>query len=383
MSARGLFRLVVLGWLAAAAPAGAGILNVQPLGGGSGRDLANAIVGCGIEVTDIHYTGAPGSAGFFSTTVTGLIGFDSGIILTTGAASNAIGPNNASGASVDVSRPGDADLTALAGVPTFDACVLDFKFIPSSTSVTFEYVFASEEYNEFVFAFNDVFAFFLNGVNLALIPGTSTPVSINTVNEGSPIGTGAVNPSYYLCNDGGSMPVSCSAYGDPTWDAVRFNALQYDGLTVVFTVTATVVAGQINEMKMAIADGSDHLYDSAVFIKAGSFGSPCPPFVPSPPGPVANLAGGLSAFPNPYRPGTGGSQDAAAVTIHPVPPGGTVRIYDGAGRPVVELTEGGGGQVLWDGRNKAGRAVASGVYAVVATPRGGGTPTRTKLVVVR
>src|SRR5262249_30374302 len=83
--------------------------------------------------------------------------------------------------------PGDPALSAIVGASTFDAAILEFDFVPQFSTVTFRYVFSSEEYNGFVNQpFNDVFAFFINGKNCALLPGSNAPVSINTINNGNP-----------------------------------------------------------------------------------------------------------------------------------------------------------------------------------------------------
>ncbi len=124
--------------------------------------------------------------------------------------------------------PGDADLTALAGFTTFDASILEFDFVPATDTVFFRFVFASDEYNEFVTTqFNDVFAFFVNGTNCATVEGD--PVSINTINFGRPYGsTPNSHPELYINNDlqdgGGSINT------------------EMDGLTHVLTCTATVTA---------------------------------------------------------------------------------------------------------------------------------------------
>ncbi|MGI6776859.1 MAG: choice-of-anchor L domain-containing protein [Acetivibrionales bacterium] len=141
---------------------------------------------------------------------------------------------------------------------TNDAAVLEFDFVPEGDVVSFMYVFASDEYNEYVYKYNDVFGFFLNGENVALIPGTNTPVSINNVNGGNPYGgENASYPQYYINNDlddnGGSVNT------------------EMDGLTKVLTVEARVNPNEINHIKLAIADALDSAYDSVVFIKAGSF----------------------------------------------------------------------------------------------------------------
>jgi gliding motility-associated-like protein len=129
-------------------------------------------------------------------------------------------------------------------------------------------VFASDEYLEFVNGVNDIFGFFLSGpgingtfsnnaINIALIPGTSDPVTINTVND-------VVNPTFYVNNgDGSNAPFNA----DPQY-------VQYDGFTVVLTATALVNCGDTYHIKIAIGDASDTVWDSAVFLEGGSFSSP-------------------------------------------------------------------------------------------------------------
>ena len=94
------------------------------------------------------------------------IGFDSGVILSSGCVANVVGPNSIDDVTCENGTPGDADLDALAAFPTFDAAVLELDFVPTSDAVVFQYVFASDEYNEYVNTeFNDVFAFLINGAN--------------------------------------------------------------------------------------------------------------------------------------------------------------------------------------------------------------------------
>jgi len=227
-------------------------------------DLAQALVGPGVTISNVTYTGAPIAAGTFKGGAS-IIGFDSGIILSSGAVSNVIGPNCQPNVSWTNNTAGDAQLTGIIGQDTNDAAVLAFNFNPSSPTIRFQYVFASDEYQEFVFDFNDVFAFFVNGQNVALIPQTNTIVSINNVNNGSTdfskLGIAPVNPTFYLNNDfqfPGTAP---------------FNT-EMDGLTVVLTATANVRPGDAtNTIKLAIADAIDSIFDSNVFIKGGSLAS--------------------------------------------------------------------------------------------------------------
>ncbi|MCK5174691.1 MAG: choice-of-anchor L domain-containing protein, partial [Planctomycetes bacterium] len=193
------------------------------------------------------------------------LGIESGVILTCGNASYAPGldplqpgVNISDGASASIGGSGDADLEALiAPTITNDAAVLEFDFVSKGGSIYFKYVFASEEYNEFVYMFNDVFAFFLDGQNIALIPGTSTPVSVDNINGGNPFGTNPSNQDLYNNND-----IS---------DGGPFFANEYDGFTHVLVAQAINLSPGTHHIKLAIADALDTILDSAVFIQAGSF----------------------------------------------------------------------------------------------------------------
>lgn len=220
------------------------------------EDLANSLVGSGVTISNVTYTGADVAAGTFGGG-TGIIGFESGIVLSSGDIANVVGPNVDDGITGTNSTAGDSDLDTLSGFTTFDAAVLEFDFVPGASTVFFQYVFASDEYNEFVNSqFNDVFAFFVNGTNCATVNGD--PVSINTINNGNPFGTDPrSHPELYINNDlddgGGSIDT------------------EMDGLTAVLTCQASVTAGETNHMKLAIADASDDVLDSNVFLQGGSF----------------------------------------------------------------------------------------------------------------
>lgn len=248
-------------------------------------DLANELAGAGVTVSNVTYTGANVAGGTF-TGGTGIIGFESGVILSTGNIANVIGPNVSNGISTDNGLGGDADLTALSGGATYDAAVLEFDFVPQGSVVTFQYVFASDEYNEYVFEFNDVFAFFVNGTNCATVSGPNgpEPVSINTINNGNPYGnTPNSHPELFINNE----------------IATRTTALdtEMDGLTVVMTCDAAVNPGVTNHMKLAIADALDHSLDTVVFLRAGSFTLPSPTPTQTSAAPPVNL----TATPSPTR----------------------------------------------------------------------------------
>ena len=351
--------------LPAAVQAGLGVADLNSM---SAETLVKSLIGCGVQLGDIRFIGDKAAAGIF-TGGNGIIGFNKGIILSSGRATSVVGPNKSSGTS-DAFTPDrrDAQLEVLAGKITHDAAVLEFEFIPSSTYVTFDYVFASEEYNEYAnSAFNDVFAFFLNGVNVALIPGTNTPVSINNLNGGNPYGTNAQYPQYFINNavDTSGAPLDT----------------EMDGLTVVLSVYSPVMANQRNYIRLAIADCSDSILNTAVFIKAGSFSSKCPdPVILSS---SAFQSASLAVSPNPYRPGSGGPNDAPFMTFQNLPAGADVRLYNPAGTLIAELADpDGDGKVTWNARNSSGKPVASGVYIYVAKGSDG-TVKRGKVVIIR
>jgi hypothetical protein len=195
-----LLALAVAATVAVPAPVGAQLV-VTPLNPPAltPTDLANTLLGGGITISNVTYTGNNPAAGLFSGG-TGIIGFESGIILSSGQAADVVGPNTSDATTTAFGTPGDADLqTQIPGFTTFDAAVLEFDFVPSGSAVAFQYVMASEEYNEYAnSSFNNVFGFFVNGVNYALLPDGVTPVSINNVNGGNPLGTNAHNPGFYI-----------------------------------------------------------------------------------------------------------------------------------------------------------------------------------------
>ena len=226
--------------------------------------VAQSLVGSGVSISNVTYTGAPQAAGIFSGGAN-IVGFSSGALLTSGSLANTVGPNCQTGIQRDNGLPGDTDLQSLlpaGSAATMDAAALEFDFVPVGNVLNFKYVFASDEYNEEVGFFNDVFGFFVNGANAALVPGTNTPVSVNTVNNGNSDDPDipATNPAFFVNNDL-QFP-----------NAAPLNT-EMDGLTQVLSVNVAVNPGVTNHIKLAIADTGDHIFDSAVFIASGSLNS--------------------------------------------------------------------------------------------------------------
>ncbi len=235
--------------------------------------LCQRLAGQGVNISNATLTCPALANGFFSAPSADL-GLDSGILLTTGRAATAgssFGVNGISAdlASNDNSASGDSDLNALAHQSTFDACSLAFDLIPSGDTISFSYVFSSEEYKNAVCGpYNDAFAFFISGPgiagaeNMALVPGSTIPVTINSINNGRPgstgnianctsMGTGSPFTAYYIDNSSGTT-------------------LTHQGLTTILQATHAVTSCSRYHLKLAIADAGDPLYDSGVFLEAGS-----------------------------------------------------------------------------------------------------------------
>ncbi|MCB9186055.1 MAG: choice-of-anchor L domain-containing protein [Flavobacteriales bacterium] len=229
-----------------------GYAQITVTGGLNATTLAQTLAGPGITISNATLTGAPDAAGTFSGTSN--LGMNSGVVLCTGPVTLAPGPNNTGGEGQDNGQPGASELNGLAGASTYNAVILEFDFIPLSNSIEFNYVFGSEEYPEWVSSgFNDAFAFFISGPgiagqqNIALVPGTAIPVTIDNINAGS-------YSQYYVNNAGGTT-------------------IQYDGFTTVLTATSVVQACETYHLKLMIADAGDGYWDSGVFLEEGSLTS--------------------------------------------------------------------------------------------------------------
>lgn len=235
------------------------------------QQAVELLMGEGAEAFNIQSTGAANQVGTFTCNNCG-IGFPNGMIVATGNVAVANGPNNTGAGTLGGGNFGvsDPDLAMLVNSALHDAATVTFQFVAQSDSVSFNYVFASEEYPTFVNStFNDVFGFFLSGpgingpftnnaVNIALIPGTNLPVSINNVNAGAN-DMGCNNCQYYTVNTGNPDPFTT----------------QFDGFTVPLEAYYDqLICGETYTIKIAIADAGDTSYDSAVFFEANSFTLP-------------------------------------------------------------------------------------------------------------
>lgn len=257
--------------------------DCDPGGGGGGGPIVvsddtytipelvtDVLLGSCVDASNITFEGDNSAFGNFSGGND--IGFAEGVILSTGAAVDAPGPESGITTTVH-DTPGDPDLENLSGVSTNDAAIIEFDFVSPSENVTFEYIFASDEYNGFTCGtVNDAFGFFITGpgyapgTNVALVPGTTTPVSINTVNSGTAF-------DITNCLDLDPNFADYSVYFNENQGSVSTEEIGYNGYTDVFLVELELEPCETYHIKLAIADGGDSSYDSAVFLKAGSFTS--------------------------------------------------------------------------------------------------------------
>ena len=248
--------------------------------------INDVLLGGGIIASNHSYQGDSVQIGYFDATNTNL-GINSGIVMATGDILVLDPFYTGFGATIS-NIVTDPDLLNVANsVPPLlpspftnsftvgsinDVAVLEFDFVPTSDSLSFEYVFGSEEYFGFENSqYNDVFGFFLSGpgisgpfsspafhpngsVNLAIVPGSSPelPITISSVNSVTPI-----NDQYFIDNTGGLDTIASA-----------------DGYTTVLTAYAAVQCGETYHIRLAIADGTDPGLSSFVWLQAGSFASP-------------------------------------------------------------------------------------------------------------
>jgi hypothetical protein len=213
-----------------------------PKGCTTSAGTPDSLLGPGVSKVSDSTTGSPSQWGHVEGFVPGVKTW----VLSTGLVSDAAG-SPGQFASSALGLPGDADLSGLAGYPTYDASSYQVTVIPSTSTLHVRYVFASEEYPEFVGSqYNDVMAVYVNGKNCAFVPGSSTPVAINTINAGT-------NSQHYVDNSAGAAGYSTTM----------------DGLTKPLTCTVKVSPGVPVTVHIAVADTSDGVYDSAVALVDG------------------------------------------------------------------------------------------------------------------
>lgn len=242
-------------------------LNVNS--GMAPESLVDRFVGDGVQFSNVSFTGIDVSRGYFSGGETTNLGLNSGVVLSNGEAEDVMPTSFSNISGHDLGLPGDPVLDAMCGFPTSDAVVLEFDFVPLADTIICRFVFASNEYagDAYVYgSYNDVFGYFLSGPrpgggdynheNIALVPGTNSPISIKTINNAPPKAPNhlhyPVNPEYYVDND-------------------ELLTVRQKGFTVILTAVCHVVPCETYHIKFALADATDAKYDSNIFLEEGSF----------------------------------------------------------------------------------------------------------------
>jgi hypothetical protein len=232
--------------------------------------VQNVLIGNGVLVSSITSQGDPDQFGSFTGAPGTPMDFNYGIVLTTFGISSPTCMQQGIGGYFGAGTPGDADLSATAGGgSTTDAAWIQFDFVPTGDTMKFDYIFGSQEYNNFVNSgFNDVFGFYLTGPNplggsysnqnVAVVPGTSVPVTINNVNNGYAPGcaSGLCEYCSYFIDNNCSPPA---------------NGLYTGGYTTNLQVVVPVVPCSTYTIKLGVADVLDQALNSFVMLKANSF----------------------------------------------------------------------------------------------------------------
>jgi gliding motility-associated-like protein len=188
--------------------------------------------------------------------------FEKGIVMSTGKLTHVPGPNTTLSDDDAPSWNGDQDLeTALNIRNTTNATIIEFDFVPNADNIRFRYLFASEEYQEGdpnTCIYSDAFAFLIKPIggtykNIALVPGTNTPVLVTTVHSGIPGSCPPINETYFEGWNGPNVPIN------------------FNGQTKILIAETPVTVNQTYHIKLVIADEANYRYDSAVFLEGGSF----------------------------------------------------------------------------------------------------------------
>ncbi|MBX7051430.1 MAG: choice-of-anchor L domain-containing protein [Flavobacteriales bacterium] len=251
----------------------------------AGNYIQDMLLGSEIQISNLSVNGGSAelpitSIGEFEC-INCAIGIDEGIILSTGIATSAMGPNNVTNTSASLSLSTiDADMDDLASEAQLsninDLTVIEFDFVAYSNNLDLEIVWASEEYDSYVSSnYNDFFGAFLSGpgiagpysndaVNLALVPGTSLPIGVRNINNGY----GNIGPcahcEYYNQYENDEY-LSTHPF-DPHFSNIHFS--QFDGWTVPIHLQYELQCGETYHLKLAIADATDSSFDSGLFIRS-------------------------------------------------------------------------------------------------------------------
>ena len=254
------------------------------------KKVSKIFRGYDIQIKNVRYRGARRAVGefWYAEPIFHMV---HGIILSTGKAKDAANENYNKAHTVRNANSGDIDLRKKTNSKILDVAALEFDFYPGSDYFSFNYVFASEAYPEFIESVdNDIVSIILTmpdgtKTDLAKVPGKEERVSVNSINHKQ-------HPEYYINNcitEAGPAKPECDTFEILTTTHrlklikktntdkanIRKAAMpvQYDGMSKVLQAGHRVQKNKKHHIKIVIADRGNRLYDSAIFIEAGSFHS--------------------------------------------------------------------------------------------------------------
>ena len=207
-------------------------------------------------VSDIIYTGDGFSFGHFVSN--GNFEMTDGLILSTGKALDAAGPNNSGSTSYNsAGTDGNSLLLSIFSVNNFDVALLEYNLISNTDYYSIQFVYGSEEYPFVWNSFIDPAGIFISGPNplggyydnenIAVLPGTSIPLTVANINS-------STNNQYFTNNGDGVTPNN--------------EPLDYDGFTIPINNTIDIIPGEIYNVKIVIGDCGDSNYDSGLLFRS-------------------------------------------------------------------------------------------------------------------
>lgn len=258
-------------------------LTVVHKSNASAMDLARNMLGDGVTINSASYTGYSSQVATFTANGgpisfdSSLLSFSKGVIFSSGKVTNIAGPNDSSNMTGNMGGSGDPEFTSLAGMPTHDASFVNISFTPSVPQgksvgdkgrMTMQVLFLSEEYNEYVYAgFNDTLAIIVNGENQAIVPN-GLAFGIDTINDAA-----QYNPSSGSVSKDPNPEHTSNSFESANPSLFRSNTgvnTQADGYTRIIPVTFDINFGQVNTLKVGIADTGDFALDSWLLVKSDS-----------------------------------------------------------------------------------------------------------------
>lgn len=242
----------------------------------NGDEVMNVLLGDNndITVSNISISGDKVSFGSFKVNLNYNNFINEGVIISTGLAKNAEGPNDDSKKSSKINFLSDKDINKITEHKgCYDTALFEFDLVSTTDKIEFRYCFASEEYPEYIFKnVNDAFIFLVTNVengtseNIAILNNDSNiPITVDHINL-------KINSEYYVENIAYNLE-NIEALKTDLAKLERAKTFQYDGFTTTLVAEVKVIPNQVYHFKLGISDVGDQLYDSAIFLEANSLKS--------------------------------------------------------------------------------------------------------------